>query len=72
MSCYRPGGAIIAALYLHEFVKPIASAETDDSSTSGKKSPTWFHIDFMGLQSGRAEPQGMRAVLEYLRRRFNA
>ncbi len=56
-----PGGAIIAALYLFEFAVP-ATTELNDGGT-----PTWFHIDFMGLEKGKAEPQGLRAVLEYIK-----
>lgn len=28
----------------------------------------WFHIDFMGSKNGHAEPQGMAAVFEYIKK----
>jgi leucyl aminopeptidase len=65
------GGAIIAALYLSEFLtKPTKKDEeggtTDDDSKA--KKPIWFHIDFMGTKNGVAEPQGMRSIYEYINR----
>jgi hypothetical protein len=55
--------------------------KTDSSSSSSKvevdvtksndgkptSSATWFHVDFMGSKGSSAEPQGMRAVYEYIR-----
>lgn len=39
----------------------------DEKSTSSAPSMTWFHVDFMGSKGSSAEPQGMRAVYEYIR-----
>lgn len=39
----------------------------DDKSTSSAPSMTWFHVDFMGSKGSSAEPQGMRAIYEYIR-----
>lgn len=76
----------MAALYLHEFLKPWSSDSSiqqllQEQSNEIKSSPknlyhdfadeenaiTWFHIDFMGLKNNVAEPQGLRAVYEYIR-----
>ena len=41
---------------------------SDDETVVPSQSPvTWFHIDFMGAKGGQAEPQGMRAMYEYIK-----
>ena len=35
-----------------------------------KSSMVWFHVDFMGSKGGNAEPQGMRAVYEYIKSEY--
>ncbi len=75
-----PGGAIIAALYLQEFIEPTTNSlsnkqksehsknkHTANNNDNGRSDTTWFHIDFMGLYKGMAEPQGLRAVFEYIK-----
>lgn len=39
----------------------------DEKSTSTAPLMTWFHVDFMGSKGSSAEPQGMRAIYEYIR-----
>ena len=39
----------------------------DEKATSSAPSMTWFHVDFMGSKGSSAEPQGMRAIYEYIR-----
>ena len=80
------GGAITAALYLSEFVtrKPNksidANNEEDESEelTEAKnetentfKPFVWFHLDFMGTKDSKAEPQGLRAMFEYIRKEYS-
>lgn len=79
---HRFGGAITAALYLSEFIVPwksknaSSSLEREDGGRNGTetiasekgKDIIWFHIDFMGSKNGHAEPQGMAAVLEYVKK----
>ena len=45
------------------------SVEEKSTSTSSESAPTmvWFHVDFMGSKGSSAEPQGMRAVYEYIK-----
>lgn len=43
-----------------------------DSDAESEKPPvastmTWFHVDFGGSKGGAADPQGMRAVYEYIK-----
>jgi hypothetical protein len=79
----RFGGAITAALYLSEFIVPWKSSTNVSSTLEGEdggrngtetianekgKDIIWFHIDFMGSKNGHAEPQGMTAVLEYIKK----
>ena len=80
------GGAITAALYLSEYLnsrKPstdeddqldICGVDDDvnDSSSDDKptKEPFWVHVDFMGAKLGMGEPQGLRAMYEYIKRTF--
>lgn len=46
----------------------VKSEGSDDEAVVPAPSPvTWFHIDFMGAKGGQAEPQGMRAVYEYIK-----
>ena len=74
-------GAITAALYLAEFVAPLSAAaasakdkgedEGEGGDAPAATHPTrgvWMHLDFMGTKQGAAEPQGMRAVFEYIKR----
>ena len=44
------------------------AVEGSKGHKGGRKAPLWFHIDFMGSKAGHAEPQGMRAVYEYIKR----
>ena len=39
----------------------------DEKATTSAPSMTWFHVDFMGSKGSSAEPQGMRAIYEYIR-----
>ena len=39
----------------------------DEKSVTSTPSMTWFHIDFMGSKGSSAEPQGMKAVYEYIK-----
>lgn len=45
------------------------SVEEKSTSTSSESAPAmiWFHVDFMGSKGSSAEPQGMRAVYEYIK-----
>ena len=46
----------------------VKSEGSDDEAVVPITSPvTWFHIDFMGAKGGQAEPQGMRAMYEYIK-----
>ena len=50
-----------------------SSSSISSSSTEGKNRsscpPLWVHVDFMGSKAGMAEPQGMRAVFEFIKDR---
>lgn len=69
-------GAITAALYLQEFVggrkdtsaSAAVTEDGDDVSTTASTAPLWLHIDFMGTKGASAEPQGLRAVFEYIKK----
>ena len=37
-------------------------------AAAGPSKAVWFHVDFMGTKGGVAEPQGMKAVFEYIKR----
>ena len=37
---------------------------------SEKKEPLWVHVDFMGMRQGLGEPQGLRAMYEYIKKTF--
>ena len=41
-------------------------------SAAGPSKAVWFHVDFMGTKGGVAEPQGMKAVFEYIKRHVAA
>jgi hypothetical protein len=44
------------------------SASVDSEGESDKPpAMTWFHVDFGGSKGGAADPQGMRAVYEYIK-----
>lgn len=80
----RGGGAIFAALYLSEFLRksskvgeskaegnssdPSYTQQASSRDSNSAKSHVWFHMDFMGSKNGIAEPQGMRAIYEYIKR----
>ena len=40
----------------------------DDAASKKPVETVWFHIDFMGSKNGQSEPQGLRAVFEYVKR----
>ena len=42
----------------------------DGDDGGGEKKVVWFHVDFMGSKGGSAEPQGMRAVFEYIKSEY--
>ena len=42
----------------------------DSDNEEPKSSMIWFHVDFMGSKGGNAEPQGMRAVYEYIKSEY--
>jgi hypothetical protein len=64
------GGAIIAALYLDEFVgvssKPADSSSSSSSSKPAVKKPTWIHLDFMAFNVVRCCCQLLTTALTVL------
>lgn len=45
----------------------VEEKSTSTSSSSTTPAMIWFHVDFMGSKGSSAEPQGMRAVYEYIK-----
>lgn len=45
------------------------SVDSDGESEKPTAPPamTWFHVDFGGSKGGAADPQGMKAVYEYIK-----
>lgn len=48
-------------------IKVSASVDGDSEKPPAM---TWFHVDFMGSKGGAADPQGMRAVYEYIKAEY--
>ena len=51
----------------------VSASDTGDGlneNEAAKSSMVWFHVDFMGSKGGNAEPQGMRAVYEYIKSEY--
>ena len=45
-------------------------SEPVEEEKEKKSKLVWFHLDFMGSKGGNAEPQGMRAVFEYIKSEY--
>lgn len=63
-------GGQSGGVHVDAVIPPSSDTVSTTGSAAAAPKPIWFHIDFMGSKGGQAEPQGMRAVYEFIKREY--